>query len=629
MVIICYKSSMSFFNINTFCLFLCLCLLGSETLLANSNNILKTNPSPYIRSHADDPVHWRVISQKALLQAQKNNRPILISSGYYSCYWCYRMKVDTFSNKRLASIINTSFMPILIDREVDPLIDQQLQAFMEEQRGFGGWPVTVILTPEGYPVAGFSYVGAESFSQILDKFLHEWKTNSVKIIQLAKAATEARTKKILQQEQLIDQPDYQKLLVQFLQQISGASDDVHGGFGDKEKFPHVAQLSALLDIYSLNPDPVLSQFLQITLDNMLRGALRDQLGGGFFRYSSNRDWSNPHYEQMLYTQALMGKLLIRAGQKFKKPEYILAGKETLIYMLEQFRDKEGLYASALSAVSDNKAGAYYLWTAHELNKLLGKPWEKSIENLLSGDNSQKILPKVIGENSKSTKATKTLLLKKRSERQQPYDDKKLLAWHGLVLSGLAYGAQLSPELAKAGQSLASELMLLIDQQRLQNLMNIDADDRGNVSLDSLVYVAQGLLDWWQISGDDKILRNAENLLLMAHQQFYKDDRWLQDNPYGLLTSPPTHAIADSQLPSPTAIWLSLAWALADMDKQSELVTIANEVGKQLPQSLQRNAFFHATLISTVIARQWRLRNNQRIQQDSQQSSSQSLQPSRK
>ena len=614
---------MSFPKIIVSCVFFGSCLLATHTLWAETSGSLKTDPSPYIRDHADDPIHWHVISQKVLQEAQQSNRPVLISSGYHACYWCYRMKIDTFSNKQLASIINDSFVPVLIDREVNPFIDQQLQAFMEEQRGFGGWPLTVILTPQGNPVAGFTYLGAESFSQVLNQFSDEWKTDSAKIKQLAETATEARTKKALQQDQLLEHIDYQKLLLNFLRQISGAADDLHGGFGDKEKFPHVPQLNALLDIYSLNPDPSLRKFLQLTLDSLLAGALHDQLAGGFFRYAGNRDWSSPHYEQMLYTQALMGKLLIRAGQTFKKPEYVLAGKETLTDMVKRFKNEKGLYVSALSAVSvpdnddrhlDNngdEAGGYYLWTKTELDELLGKHWQqKSIHNLLTDDN-EKILPKPIGHDHKSIKA---LLLKTREKRLQSYDDKKLLAWHGLVLSGLAYGAQLSPELADAGKALASKLMLLVEQQKLQDLMDINTTNRKKVSLNSLVYVAQGLVDWWQVSGDTQALEDAQKLLLIARQQFYKNDRWAQNNQYGLLPSPPTHAIADSQLPSPTAIWLSLAWAITDLNKpssQSVLGKKANQTGERLPQSIQKNAFFHATLISTVIARQWRLRNNQR------------------
>ncbi len=594
------------------------------------NTALKNHPSPYLRSHAEDPVNWQIISTQSLQRAKSDKRLILISSGYQSCYWCYRMKKDTFSDQKLAKLINTSFVPILIDREMEEIIDQQLQQFMQEQRGFGGWPLTVVLTPQGDPVVGFSYISAVNLSNDLNKLLEQWKSGPEQIITLSKAAREARVNKHKQQDQLLKTPNYQELLQQFLQQISAASDDTYGGFGDQEKFPNIPQLSALLDIYSLNPDPNLNDFLQLTLDNMLERAIHDPIGGGFFRYSGNRDWSNPHYEQMLYTQALMGKLLIRAGQALKKPDYLLAGKDTLLNMIHRFRDesqskKKGLYHTALSAISTTdkqQAGSYYLWTPTELENILGKHWQRVVENLNQDD--QLILAKPVG---KQRKAVKALLLKEQIERHknqsQSYDDKKLLAWHGLVLSGLSYGAQLSPELAKAAQSLADKLLVLVEQQRFNTLMAVTEMEvteahAGTVSLSNLVYVAQGLVDWWQVSGSENALKSAKKLLEIAHKRFYQDERWLQENPYGILVSPPSRAIPDNQLPSPSAMWLSLAWGLSDLDKASnkhtDLTVKADHIGSQLPLSLQDEAFFHATLISTVIARQWRLRNNRQSKQ---------------
>jgi len=527
------------------------------------------------------------------------------------------MKVDTFSDKKLASTINQSFLPLLIDRELEPELDRQLQLFIEEQRGFGGWPLTVILTPQGHPVVGFSYIDANSLNEAIEQFLKHWKNDPQRVLKLATASATARLNKHVEQDQLLEKVDLQAILRQFLSQISSASDDRYGGFGERQKYPNVVQLNALLDLYSLNPDSELGNFLQLTLDHMLEGALRDQLGGGFFRYSDNRNWNSPHFEQMLYTQALMGKLLVRAGQTFKKPDYLVAGRDTLLNMVNKFRDKNDLYHASLSAVDENNkagniAGGYYLWRKRELDNLLGKRWQKGVSDLLPS-NKIMVLPRILpGKNAQNLKA---ILLKVRNQRVISIDDKKLLAWQGLALSGLSYGAQLSKDLANAGKSLRDKIVQLVENQQLQRLIvdnKLDPDGKvkpEDMTLEGLVYLAQGLLDWWQVSGDEKAKSHAESLLLLAYQQFYKEGRWQPANKYGLLESPPTLAIDDTQLPSPSAIWLSLAWALTDIESNKPLNEMVAQVANRLPQAMHENAFFHASLISTLIAREWRLRNN--------------------
>ncbi len=570
---------------------------------------LQQHPSPYLRDHATDPVQWQVISVNLLKKASKHNRPILISSGYQSCYWCYRMKVDTFSDSALAQLVNDNFIPVLIDRELEPAIDQKLQTFMEAQRGFGGWPLTVILTPQGYPVAGFSYMRPKAMRHSLQQFLKHWQTDPAAIIKLAGEASEIREQKARQQNRPLENPDYRRLLEGFLQQISTTSDDKQGGFGDKEKFPNVPQLNALLDIYTLKPDKALKSFLELTLDNMQQGALRDQLAGGFFRYAGNRDWSAPHFEQMLYTQALLGKLYIRAGQTFKRPDYRDTGIQALQHMVQQFKGQHGLYDASLSAVSgkqDGQAGGYYYWSTRELKKLLGKEWPQQVKNL--SDNKHMLLPRLTG---KKQEAIRTLLLKHREQRPRSRDTKKLLPWHGLVLSALAYAAPHSRTLAGEANALAKKLLTQVEKEQLEILMVAPQDQAGEIALSNLVYVAGGLLDWWQISASEQALTVAEALLLRAYEQFYSDGYWQRPSPYGLFSTTRSKALTDTQLPSPSAIWLSLAWALSTLNPDSALYAKAEEVGRQLPLALQEDAFFHATLIAAIIARQIQVRNNRR------------------
>ncbi len=561
------------------------------------NKLLQKHPSPYLRSHANDPINWQLIRQIK----KGGDKPVFISSGYEACYWCYRMKVDTFSNNALAKKINKTFTAIIIDREIHSQIDQQLQVFVTEQRGFGGWPLNVVLTPDGDPILGFSYTDAKSFENLVDSFAVKWKEDQRKITNIALEFKQSRFKKYKDLDTTLETVNPQALLLNFLKQISKVSDVEYGGFGDSEKFPNTVQLSALLDLYSINPDKPLASFLELTLDNMLHGGIRDQLAGGFFRYSDHQNWHAPHYEQMLYTQALMGKLLIRAGQALKRTGYLIAGKEVLLNMVSRFRENGRFYHASLSAVGEDKtSGGYYLWTKVELIQLLGKNWRQKVKNRLPSD-SRLVLPLLIEPDPRETK---NILLEARKKRVQLVDDKKLLAWQGLVLSGLSYGAQMSPELAKAAETLAGNLFSLIDNGQLSRVITRDNKDDTYNDLESLVYVAQGMFDWWQLSADRTALDSTKKLLLKAYQNFYKDGRWLASNENCLLTTTATLAIADTQLPSPTALWLSLSWTLADIDKSSELlISLADKAGDRLPSALSDNTFFHASLLSTLIIRQ--------------------------
>ena len=576
--------------------------MQTSPLLASD---LSQQASPYLRAHADDAVTWRAFTKQAFKEAKRLDKPILLTSGYLSCYWCHRMAEDSFRQKSIGSVINQRFIPVLLDRELEPEVDAYLQAFMTQQRGFGGWPLTVILTPEGTLIAGFSYQPAETLLKTLSSFDSSWTTQR-STVEASATAKVSRLKSSMSAKESIRPVNIKTFLNNFLQQTERIADNDFGGFGQTEKFPFAPQLATLLTVDSVQQDPQLRSFLDTTLQAMLGGGLRDHIGGGFFRYSDTREWSAPHFEQMLYTQALLAPLLHQAGKQWGKPTYIEASREVLLSMIRFFQRDDGLFRAALSAVSkQGTAGGYYLWTEKELRQLLGRQFS-SIYPLPLGGQSQ-YLPLILASGN-TRLGIRTRLLKSRDTRQLKTDEKALLGWNGLALSALAQGIELSPVIQSAGERLFKQLQSLLDSSELPRL--IDNDAAGAAQLADQAYLALGLYDWARATDNRAILKELVSRLNDLYQRYYLAGNWqaATDKPLiGKLRSP---ALVDNELPSPTGVWLHLASQLlggsftaetkAERDAVEALQLALSEVRKQLPDTLEDNAFFHGTTLTALL-----------------------------
>jgi uncharacterized protein YyaL (SSP411 family) len=564
-------------------LMLAILLLFSYSYLhAADNALLARHHSPYLQAHADDDIHWQLLTTDAIKQARQNQQLILVSSGYTSCYWCYRMKEDTFKHKETADFINQHLLPIIIDRELEPELDQYLQHFMQQIQGFGGWPVTVIFSPEGLPIAGFNYTKPEALTTTLQRLLSDWKTDSTAIIEKAQARHDATLERQKREEIPLQGHQQNQLLSVFLQQVQMAADEQYGGFGKREKFPHIPQLQALLTLHKINPDHSIREFLQTTLTAMLGGGLRDHLGGGFFRYTSDQKWTYPHYEQMLPTQALMASLLLDMGQNFKQPIFTEAGKETLLNMLRQFQRNDQLFRAGLAATGvDGKSGSYYLWDKSQLDKRLKRDSSKVVHNLL-GQEEPLILPFLLNQSPE----IKIALLSKRNQRSINTDDKALTGWNGLALMALVKGSHLSPEIAKAAEQLQKQLVSLLEQQSLGKM--VDQPETDVASLSDRVYLAYGLYHWASHNKDKALQAKIKAYLQQVKSDFFQNDGWVQaERP--LLGKQKTIAMPDDELPSATALWLEMA--------TSSGIDGVDHLWKTLPQKAHDNAFYHASLIA--------------------------------
>ena len=576
-----------------------LLLLVTPLLRAGHDGALRSHPSPYLQSHADDAVHWRVNDRNAIEEAREEGKLIFLSSGYQSCYWCYRMKQDTFTDEDAATLINGNFLPILIDRELEPGLDAQMQLILAEQRGVGGWPANVILTPDGYPVASFSYADPDSLIPGLSGLLGRRDREPETLVKEGKAVLARLEQEKEASERLLNDTSLADLLQRFLQQANAAADMANGGFGDSEKYPHLPQLRALLALTAVVPDASLTGFIKTTLDAMLENGLRDQLGGGFFRYTTDRQWRTPHYEQMLHTQALAIPVLMRAGQQLGKESYTDAASATLRSILQSFRRDDGLFRSSLSAVGRNgKDGGHYLWPQAELESLLGPAWQEQIDILV--ETADGILP---GLAPGVPEKLRLKLLNIREQQPPPVDDKALPGLNGLVLSALA-SAISQPGAREAGRELARALNSFAESETPPRLL--DRSDAGPAGLDDLVYAARGLLDWSLASGDARSASSAGTLLQMAYSRYYDLTHWLEGDLAPLPGSSRALLIQDTQLPSPAALWIDTAWRLAESSKEMRIGRLADTISLVWPQALHDNTFFHATWLAAMIERRVRL-----------------------
>ena len=501
------------------------------------------------------------------------------------------MAEDTFSNPELAEFINHHFVPVVMDREVHVEEDRSLQSFMQETRGISGWPVAVIMTPQGYPVFGYTYTGPAALMTSLQDFIANWKLSASGISDSAYADSQVRRQNMLSGDRPVEGLPPLDLLQRFLVQANAATDMTFGGFGMGTKFPFVPQMNVLVELSALNPDPEIMAFIDITLNTMLDSAVTDPIEGGVFRYSETRAWSKPHFEQMLYNQALMSKLLLRASAVLRNDRYRAAGLKMLDHMVKNFKLDSGWYASSLSAVSsDGVDGGYYLWTQTQLEEVFGSDWMRRIEDRLPDEDS--VLPAPL----ESVAETRMTILMHRSDRPRERDDKPVLGWNGLVLSAMAYGAALDDRFIGDAQTLAK---LLIQETQRDNLSVIAGDEKAQSStLETYVQVAGGLLDWWQLADDPEVFDRVLELLNESVVKFREREYWTEAETLLPEAGMGTVAVPDRQIPSASGQWYRLAMLMRSVDPEltEALAETMQEMETIQSSVMHEEAFYHATYI---------------------------------
>jgi uncharacterized protein YyaL (SSP411 family) len=496
-------------------------------------NTLAGAASPYLRQHADNPVHWRQWTPQALAEAADRDVPILLSVGYAACHWCHVMAHESFENDEVAAAMNAGFVCVKVDREERPDIDAVYMNATVALTGQGGWPMTCFLTPDGRPFFCGTYYPKASFLQLLSAIANTWRTRRGEVEQASDhiAGELASMVSGLPGGSTQVEP---ALCDHAVAAVLGDEDTTRGGFGTAPKFPPSALLEALLRHYERSGYPAALGAVERACAAMARGGIYDQLAGGFARYSVDNAWVVPHFEKMLYDNALLLRAYAHwARRTGDRLAHRVAG-QTARFMLDELADAD-MFMSSLDADADGREGSTYAWTPEQLREVLGEDdgrWAASVFGVTETgtfEHGASVLQLAADPDDASRFARiRTALLAARLTRAQPgRDDKVVTAWNGLAITALAEAsvALQASELADAARRCATALVdLHIVDGRLRRTSLGGRVGESAAILEDHAMLATGLLTLYQLTTDDTWLRVAIELLDVALAHFADPDR---------------------------------------------------------------------------------------------------------
>lgn len=505
--------------------------------------------------HAQDPVEWLDWSKTVLQQAQKQNKPILISSGYFACHWCHVMQQENYLDSAAAQKMNQGFISVKLDRELHPDLDRYMIEFARQLTGRAGWPQHVVLTPEGYPFAAFGYLPNQNYLATLTNIQQSWQKQSANIKVLAEQATQSAQTESLTP---IRPADFQQQLLTTLEQ---RIDDLSGGLKGTSKFPESPLLLALLQLKaSTNPNSALPEtindWLELTLEQMQNQHLQDHVNGGFYRYTVDPEWQIPHFEKMGYDNAQLANIYFQAGKQFSRSDFTETAKQTLRYMEDHlFDDDIGLFASSQSALDKNGVeGADYLFNKSALQKQLSKTAFNTVAKAWQLDG---LPPYDLGWHPLPTEQfwpeIKAAL--KTPVATIPRDSKHILSWNGLALSAYvsAYKTTQEPAYLQTATALAERLTVLIRQADAPRAIDHKQTAIGLATLEDYAYIIKGLQDLNSVNHTQVTSKHLKALSETVQNLFLNDAGW-QTNPTFLLPGQSRQtALMDDDLPSATAL----------------------------------------------------------------------------
>ncbi len=488
-------------------------------------NRLANETSPYLLQHANNPVDWYPWGEEALDKARAEDKPILLSVGYSACHWCHVMERESFENPAIAAQMNDGFVSVKVDREERPDIDSIYMTAVQAMTGHGGWPMTVFLTPDGKPFYGGTYFppedrgGMPSFPRVLEAISDAYNNSRADILQNTEHLLER-----MRQMSAVGQQGFEPLTdeVMRLAMRKAASDfdPRHGGFGLQPKFPQPMTYEFLLRHYLRTEDSEALHMVELTLQRMATGGIYDQIGGGFHRYSTDAFWLVPHFEKMLYDNALLVRLYLHAYQITGNPMYRRIVEETLEYVMREMTSPEGGFYSAQDADSEGVEGKFFVWLPHELEEALGDDDAEIIcryygvtphgnfegRNILRVAMDAANLARDEGLDAAGfgdlLARAKSRLLAIRNERIAPgLDDKILTSWNGLMLAAFAEAASVlgREDYAKVAERNAEFLLanLLQDSRLLRTYR--DGEAKLNGYLEDYAFLIDGLLTLHEVN----------------------------------------------------------------------------------------------------------------------------------
>ncbi|AMV39999.1 thioredoxin domain-containing protein [Planctomyces sp. SH-PL62] len=524
---------------------------AQEAPARGAGNLLGRETSPYLLLHADDPVDWRPWGPEAFADARAQDKPIFLSIGYRACYWCHVMQRECFRDAEIARMLNAGFICIKVDREERPDVDEvymaALQAFST-----GGWPMSMFLLPDGRPFYGGTYFparqkeGFTGFDTVLTGILKSWREERPEMERAAAGLTEIVRRKLGDGRPRRKAPLPATLPAEGLAGLAEQFDPEYGGFGynrenpRRPKFPEPANLAFLLDQHSRGParppgrgDPLTMTLT--TLDQMARGGIRDQLGGGYHRYATDRFWGSPHFEKMLYDNAQLASVQVRAFELTGDPRWKDEAEATFGFVARSLTTPEGGFASSIDAETEAGEGAYYLWSRPEVRKVLAndpdadvflqvyglkrEPNEKNGRYVLTEPRTRAEQAEAMGmtveELARRLEGPRARLLAARELRPAPpCDDKVLTAWNGLMIAAYADGWRVLKDEAhlRAADRAADFVLAKLRDPSGRLLRSYRAGAaRLPAYLEDYAFLVHGLLRLHEAGGDPRRLEQARTL----------------------------------------------------------------------------------------------------------------------
>ena len=598
------------------------------------SNHLVREKSPYLQQHAHNPVDWYPWGEEAFTKAKKENKPIFLSIGYSTCHWCHVMEHESFENVEVAKLMNDAFVNIKVDREERPDIDNIYMTVCQMLTQRGGWPLTIIMTPDKEPFFAATYIppttkyGRSGMLELIPRIKRLWQEDRNKLVKSATEITEAL-------RQSTHSPAGNELpqaeLKNAVSELKNLFDPVRGGFGRAPKFPTPHRLLLLLRCWKQTGDQKALQMVEETLLKMRMGGIYDHIGFGFHRYSTDAHWLVPHFEKMLYDQALLLMAYTEVYQITEKDIFAKSAKEIISYVLRDMTSPEGGFYSAEDADSDGEEGKFYVWTVTELKQVLNREQlqlaekvfnirssgnfhdeasgQASAKNIFHQTESLESLAKQTGisegELEKRLNVIRSILFKIRKKRIHPLKDTKILTdWNGLMIAAMAKAARVfhDPKYKLAAQKAADFILTKLRNSQ-GDLMHRFKDGEVAVTgqLDDYSFMIWGLIELYETTFNAKYLKDALafNQVLTDHFLDRKNGAFFltADNGEKLLVRPKD--IYDGAIPSGNSVMMLNLLRLARITGKPEYETMAVKIGAAFSNTVKRSPSNFAQLLCAL------------------------------
>ena len=598
-------------------------------------NRLVFQKSPYLLQHAGNPVDWYPWGDEAFEAARRQDKPIFLSIGYSTCHWCHVMEHESFEDTTVARLMNNAFVCIKVDREERPDIDQLYMSVTQAMTGSGGWPMTVIMTPDKRPFFAGTYFPKESLYgrpgmlDLIPRIQQVWTSDRAKLLEGAEKVVD-----FLKQNSTVTAGDAltEATLTTAFQQLSSRFDSTYGGFGQAPKFPTPHNLTFLLRYWHRTGDSHALEMVEQTLQQMRLGGIFDHVGFGFHRYSTDQTWLLPHFEKMLYDQATLAMAYTEAFQATGKQQYAQVAEEIFVYVLRDMTSPEGGFYSAEDADSDGEEGLFYLWTPAELKEVLGETegeWVARLFDVVEGGNfhdqssGQKpggsilhlkhSLSAIAAETKEPEEklenrwqAARHKLFAHREKRIHPFKDDKILTdWNGLMIAalakaGAAFGEQKYVEAAQKAADFILTKLQKSDGTLLKRYRDGEAALPAHV--EDYAFMTWGLLELYEATFDVQNLKNA-----VALDDVLVRDFWDEENGGFYFTSINSHEellvrskeIYDGAIPSGNSVAALNLIRISRMTGNESLGAKAVAVGRAFSQQVARGPIGHTQLMSAL------------------------------